>query len=95
MNKILNAFKNFSDSSKEKQEVNARRTLLEELFQDYYNQRYKLYRMNFLRGIFFGFGSVLGGTLVIALVVWLLTILVNLPVAGDYVKDIRNTIQRE
>ena len=50
------------------------RTVLEELFNDFHRNRKQVYMMNLVRGIFFGFGSVVGGTLVIALAVWLLSL---------------------
>lgn len=54
------------------QEKNARKALLEELFRDFHTNRLQIYKINFIRGVFFGFGSVIGGTVVVALVVWLL-----------------------
>lgn len=49
-------------------------SLLEELFNDFHRNRHQVYVMNFVRGIMFGLGSVLGGTIVIALIVWLLSL---------------------
>lgn len=51
----------------------AREAVLEELFNDFNRSRFTVYKLNFMRGIFFGFGSVLGGTVVVAIVVGLLT----------------------
>lgn len=62
---------------KKKQEADAKKDLLQELFYDLYQNRWSVYRMNFLRGLFFGLGSVLGGTVVIALLVWILSLLAN------------------
>lgn len=53
-------------------EKGAREAVLEDLFNDFNRNRYIIYKMNFFRGVFFGFGSVLGGTVVVALVIWLL-----------------------
>ena len=53
-------------------EKGAREAVLEDLFNDFNRSRYVIYKMNFFRGVFFGFGSVLGGTVVVALVIWLL-----------------------
>lgn len=69
-------------------------TMAEELFYDLYKDRKKIYRINFFRGIFFGVGSVLGGTIVIALLVWVLSLFVHLPVIGDTFKDAQNTIEQ-
>jgi hypothetical protein len=56
----------------DRKEGDARKALLEELFYDFYQNRRQVYWMNFVRGIFFGFGSLLGGTIVVATVVWVL-----------------------
>lgn len=70
----------------------AQKAFIEELFNDYYLHRREVYKMNFFRGIFFGLGSVLGGTLVVALLVWLLSFFVNFPLIGDYLQDAQRTI---
>lgn len=69
------------------------RGFLEDLFDDYYRQRHKVYQMNFIRGIFFGLGSVIGGTLVIALLLWLLTFTNNIPFIGDFSEKVQNSIE--
>lgn len=71
----------------------APREMLEDLFQDFYNHRYELYKMNLLRGIFFGFGTVIGGTLVVALMVWMLSWFNELPFIGDTVENIQRSIE--
>lgn len=73
------------------QERGAQRTMLEEIFHDLYAERWRIYKVNFVRGIFFGLGSALGGTVVVALIVWVLSFFVQLPLVGDYAKDAQNT----
>lgn len=81
--------------AKETADNGARRAVLEDLFYDFHKRRGQVYSTNFVRGLFFGFGSVLGGTVVIALVVWLLSLLVDLPGGiGDFVKYIVDTVQQ-
>lgn len=71
------------------QDKAARKTMLEELFQDFYKDRMAVYRMNFIRGIAFGLGSVLGGTIVVALLIWLLTFLAQfIPSLSDFFNGI-------
>lgn len=57
---------------REDNERGARQNLMEELFYDFNRNRHQVYLMNFTRGLFFGFGSVIGGTIVVGLVVWIL-----------------------
>ena len=77
-----------------KNEFRARRAVLEDLFYDFSSSRARVYWMNFTRGIFFGIGSVLGGTLVIGAVLWLLGQLSGLPGGiGDFINYIVQTVQ--
>ena len=83
----------FLQRLKRDQTVGAQRALLEELFNDMHRTRGQVYKMNFFRGIFFGFGSVLGGTLLIAIVVWLLAQLGALvPFLSDFIQQILDTL---
>lgn len=77
----------------EGQAKGALQALIEEMFQDLYRERLKIYKLNFVRGIFFGLGSALGGTIVLALVIWLLSLFVEFPVIGDYVQNAQDSIQ--
>lgn len=58
--------------TRENNERGAREAVLEDLFNDFNRSRFTIYKFNFMRGIFFGLGSVLGGTVVIALIVGIL-----------------------
>ncbi len=80
---------------KKDNEVGARRAILEDLFYDFHSSRKQVYFMNFTRGIFFGLGSVLGGTIVIALIIWVLSLLVDLPGGvGHFIQSIVNIVQK-
>lgn len=54
-------------------ELTAEEQILEDLFYDLYRNRGSVYKVNFFRGIFFGLGTFLGGTVIVALVIFLLT----------------------
>lgn len=64
--------KKFALKAKNNAEREARRQVIEELFYDFNANRHRVYLTNFTRGIFFGFGTVLGGTVVVAVIVWIL-----------------------
>lgn len=64
----------------------AKREVMNTLFDDLYDDRGRVYRLNFLRGIFFGLGSVLGGTLVLAVAIWILTWFVDFPLIGQSIE---------
>jgi len=79
---------------KQKPEEAARKALLEDLFYDFHSSRVQIYKMNFVRGIFLGFGTVIGGTLVVALLIWILSLLGNVPGGiGDFVRYIEGIIE--
>ena len=67
----------------------------EEAFYDYHRKRGQVYRINFFRGMFFGFGTILGGTLLVALLIWFLSQFIGIPVVGDAVRQIIETIQNK
>jgi hypothetical protein len=74
----------------------AEQRLLMSLLDDMYNKRAKIYRMTFVRGLFFGLGSVIGGTVLIALTIWILSLLVDIPGGvGDFVQYIVNLINNK
>jgi hypothetical protein len=75
-------------------ENGARKAILEDLFYDFHRSRRQVYSINFFRGVFFGVGSVLGGTVVIALILWILHFLVDIPGGiGDFIQYIVNVVQ--
>lgn len=75
-------------------ENGARLSIIEDLFNDFYLRRHKVYWFNFVRGLFFGFGSVLGGTVVVAIVIWILSQLGHWPGVGDFFDQLRNTLKQ-
>ncbi|MDB5179518.1 MAG: hypothetical protein JWN12_150 [Candidatus Saccharibacteria bacterium] len=76
-------------------ENGARKAILEDLFYDFHKSRRQVYLMNFFRGISFGVGSILGGTIVVAVLIWILNLLVDIPGGiGEFVQYIVNTVQQ-
>lgn len=96
MNKIKQVASKVAKTVRENNERGARQSLIEELFYDFNRSKAQVYQMNFIRGILFGAGSVLGGTVVIALLVWVLSLLGNvIPPLGDFFDGVTNTIQTD
>lgn len=66
---------------------------LEYLLAAGYVSRKRLYLENFIRGIMFSVGSVLGATVVISLLIWILSRFNSAPVIGDFIKAIEQSIK--
>lgn len=58
----------------------------------YLNKRTSI-RMSFLKGIAGGFGGVIGATVVVALVVWLLSVFGNISLLKPFTDTVQETIQ--
>lgn len=87
-------FKKIVKKVKTDNENGARKAILEDLFYDFHRSRRQVYAMNFYRGLFFGFGSIIGGTLVVAFILWLLSQLTDIPGGvGDFIKYIVDIVQ--
>lgn len=88
-----NIAKKAAEEIKKGNERGARMGLLEDLFYDFNRSRAEVYKMNFVRGIFFGLGSVIGGTVTIALALWLMSFFVDIPGIGHSVEQLQHTLQ--
>lgn len=67
---------------------------LEYLLAAGYVSKKRLYKENFIRGIFFSLGSVLGATVVLALILWIISFANDVPVIGKVVKNIEHSINQ-
>jgi len=86
--------KKVAQKVKRDNEQGARRAILEDLFYDFHSSRRQVYVMNFVRGMFFGVGSVIGGTIVVALLVGILSLLTDIPGGiGDFIQYIVDIVE--
>lgn len=79
-----------------KQVNKAQRRFTDKLLLEAYGRKQKLLKLSFWQGIMFGLGSAIGGTLVLALLIWLLARVVDwFPILGDLInKIIEHTARR-
>lgn len=94
MSDVKTAVDNDRPTKEVKKLETAQDELMQNIFHDMYRDRKKIYHLNFMRGIMFGVGSAIGGTIVIALVVWSLSFFINVPVIGDYVYEILQVVEQ-
>lgn len=81
------------DKSKDAKISDANRDVFEGFFEDYFKNRKQIYWLNFVRGVWFGLGSVIGGTLVLAGVLGLLSLFHQVPFLSGIVEIIQRSIE--
>jgi len=80
---------------KDNNEKFARHQLIEELFYDLYDNRRRIYWINFIRGLFFGLGTLVGGSLIVGIAIWALSQFTNIfPSTSDYLNKVTESIQK-
>ena len=67
--------------------------MLTNIYESGYINENQSYKSSFLKGIFGGVGGVLGATVVIGLLIWLLSLFTSIPLLGPLTQRIQNTIQ--
>jgi hypothetical protein len=74
----------------------AQRDQIRELFENIYvTKKWQMIGLNFLRGIAFGLGTFLGGTIVIAIVIWILAQTIDVfPWAHDFTQKLINSLSK-
>ena len=81
-----------TDKKKNDIDTQAAVQALEYLLAEGYVSKRRLYKENFLRGIFFSVGSIIGATLVIAVLLWALSLFNQVPFIGDITRNVQDTI---
>jgi len=66
---------------------------LEVLFTTEYVSKKDLYKANFIRGLFFSAGSIVGAAVIVVLLVWILSFFDSIPFINDIKSNIQTTQQ--
>ncbi len=74
----------------DKTEEKANQALKE--FIRYSSSPWRIVWTNFVAGIFRGLGALIGASMVIALLIWILALFADLPLIGEYAKQIKTTV---
>ncbi len=69
--------------------------MLTNIYESGYIDRNQTYKMSFVKGVLAGLGGVIGATLVVALVIWILSLLSNVPLINIITDNVENTIQQK
>jgi hypothetical protein len=67
---------------------------LELLFAAGYVDRKRLYIENFYRGLAFGAGSLIGATLIISILLWVMSLIGHVPFIGPVIEETKQTIEQ-
>ena len=54
----------------------------------------RFFVLNFVRGLIVGLGGAIGATLILAILIWILSLLDALPGIGEFFKGVKETIQQ-
>lgn len=67
--------------------------MLVNIYETGYLDHKQTYKMSFLKGLVGGLGGVLGATIVVALLLWILTLFQDIPLIGRFLESIKQTVQ--
>ena len=67
--------------------------MMESIYESGYIDHAKTYKMSFFKGVLGGFGGVIGATVVVALLLWVLSLLNHVPFLHDVTDNVKNTVQ--
>jgi len=67
--------------------------MIESMYDAVNPNRAKLYRTAFTKGVISGLGGIVGATVGIAALLWLLSLFGQIPLIGHFVDSIRHTLQ--
>jgi hypothetical protein len=77
-------------SAKTKEDYEELGRRLENIYLTGYINKHEMFKMSFLKGLVTGFGGIVGATIGLTILVWILSLLSNVPLidrAADNVKD--------
>lgn len=74
----------------EKTEERANQALKE--FIRYSSSPWRIVWTNFVAGVFRGLGAIIGASVFIAFIIWLLTLFVDVPLIGEYANQVKDKV---
>lgn len=67
--------------------------MLISIYESGYLDQKKAYKMSFIKGMLAGFGGVLGATILVAFLLWALSLFSNVPFIGRIAQNVTHTIE--
>lgn len=69
--------------------------MLQNIYDSGYLDRNTTYKMSFLKGVAAGFGGVIGATIVVALLIWILSLFDSVPFVGPLIENFQQTVDKK
>ena len=69
--------------------------MLQNIYDTGYIDRNQSYKMSFIKGLLSGFGGVLGATILVAILLWILSLFSNLPLIDKLSENFTKTLQSQ
>ena len=69
--------------------------MIENIYLTGYIDKNQMYKMSFLKGLVTGLGGVLGATIVVGLLLWVLSLFNRVPLIGPITEQIKETVQTQ
>lgn len=66
--------------------------MMQNIYESGYIDRNTLYKMSFLKGVAAGLGGVVGATIVVALLLWVLNLFDSIPLVGPLSEKLQDTV---
>lgn len=67
--------------------------MMQNIYESHYADRWRAYRMSFLKGVFGGLGGVIGATIVVAILAWVLSLFHYVPFLNRLTDNIQRTVE--
>lgn len=69
--------------------------MLTNIYETGYVDRNQAYKSSFIKGILGGLGGVIGATIVVGILLWILSLFQNVPLANRVYNNINNTVNSQ
>lgn len=67
--------------------------MMESIYESGYIDRNRMYKMSFFKGVAAGLGGVVGATIIVAILLWVLNLFDQVPLIGPFADKLHDTVQ--